>query len=81
MSQMTLFFNHQGKSLTIQCLDTDTLNQVYSRYCIKANMNRDDPKFYYNSMELKGDDKALKDHNIVNRGNFNVVIAKYVVGA
>ena len=39
MSQFNLFFNYQGKSLTLQCKQSDTLNQVFNRYCTKADLD------------------------------------------
>ena len=81
MSNMTVSFNYSGNIIAIQCNSNDTLNQIFQRYCTKAAINRNDPTFYYNSQKIEGDDRTLNEHGIVNRGVFDVVISKYVVGA
>ena len=81
MSNMTVSFSHNGDIIVIQCNSNDKLNQIFQRYCTKAAINRTDPTFYYNSKKIEGDDRTLSEHGIVNRGIFDVVISKYVVGA
>ena len=81
MSNMTLSFNKNGELVVIQCTSNDTLNKIFDRYCIKAGVNRNEPTFYYNSRKITGDDRPLREHNIVDRGVFDVVLSQYVVGA
>ena len=81
MSNLSLIFNYQGKPLTLQCTQNETLNQVFKRYCIKAELNIDDVKFYMNSKELKGCEKTLAALGLGNRTNLDVILAKYVIGA
>ncbi len=81
MSHLSLIFNYQGKSLTLQCIPTETLNQVFNRYCIKADLNIKDVKFYKNGKELKGCEKTLSALELTNYANIDVTYAKYVIGA
>ena len=81
MSQFNLFFNYQGKSLTLQCKQSDTLNQIFNRYCIKAELNINDIKIYLSGKELKGCEKTLSALGIGSFTTFDVTLAKYVIGA
>ena len=81
MSQLTLVFFYEGKSITIQCQEDEKIDDVFNRYCIKAGLSTDDTKFFYNSREVKRCGKTLFALGIANRGQFNVVLSKYVVGA
>ena len=79
--QLTLVFFYEGKSVTIQCQETDKIDDIFNRYCVKAGLSPEDTKFYYNSREVKRCGKTLFALGIGNRGTFNVVLSKYVVGA
>ena len=81
MSKLAVVFKYQEKNMTIQCMNTDTLNQIFNRYCTKANLERNDVKFYSDAKEIRGDDNSLDSHKIKNYHTFNVVMAKYVIGA
>ena len=81
MSNMTVSFNKGGELIVIQCTSNDTLNKIFDRYCLKAGLNRNEPTFYYNSQQIEGDNNTLEQHKIANRGVFDVVLSKYVVGA
>ena len=81
MSQLNLIFNYQGKSLTLQCTPNETLNQIYKKYCIKADLNEKDIKFYKNGKELKGCEKTLSALGIKSFTTIDVTLAKYVIGA
>ena len=81
MSNLTLIFNYQGKPLTLQCKESETLNNVFQRYCTKADLQLDDVKFYMNSKELRKCDKTLAALGLANRTTLDVILAKYVVGA
>ena len=81
MSQFNLFFNYQGKSLTLQCKQSDTLNQIFNRYCIKADLNINDIKIYLSGKELKGCEKTLSALGIHPNSTFDVNLGKYVIGA
>jgi hypothetical protein len=71
----------KGKSLTLQCTENETLNQIYKRYCIKADLNINDVKFYKNGKELKGCEKTLSALGITTFTNIDVTLAKYVIRA
>ena len=81
MSHLCLIFNYQGKSSTLQCTATDTLNQVFNRYCIKTDLNIKDVRFYKNGKELKGCEKTLSALELKNNANIDVTDAKHVIGA
>ena len=81
MSNLTIIFNYQGKPLTLQCTEAETLNNVFQRYCTKADLKFDDVKFYMNSKELRKCDKTLAALGLANRTTLDVILAKYVVGA
>ena len=81
MSHLNLIFNFQGKSLTLQCTENETLNEIYKRYCIKADLNINDIKFYKNGKELKGCEKTLSALGIHPNSTFDVTLGKYVIGA
>ena len=81
MSKLNLIFNYQGKSLTLQCTENETLNQVYKRYCTKADININDVKFYKNGREIIGCEKTLSALGIGSFTTFDVTLAKYVIGA
>ena len=79
--QLTLFFNKDNNSITIQCQKGDKIEDVFKRYCTKSGENLNDLKFYYNSKEVRVYDKSLFALGIENRSTFNVVLAKHVIGA
>ena len=79
--QLTLVFFYEGKSVTIQCQENDKIDDIFNKYCLKAGLSTVDTKFYYNSREVKRCGKTLCALGIGNRGTFNVVLSKYVVGA
>ena len=81
MSQLTLFFYSEGDSITIQCLESDKIDDVFNKYCVKSGKNVNDLKFYYNSKEVKKNGKTLYALGVSNRSTFNVVASKYVIGA
>ena len=79
-SQMTLFFYYEGKTLSIQCQESDKIDDVFNRYCGKAGLGVNDVRFYFNSKEVNRCGKTLFALGVSNRGVFNVV-SKYVIGA
>ena len=81
MSNLNLVFNLQGKSITLQCNPSETLNQVFKRYCTKVDLNINEIKFYKNSKELRGCEKTLSALDIKNYTTIDVTMAKYVIGA
>ena len=81
MSNLTIIFNFQGKSLTLQCTPSETLNEIFKRYCIKADLNLNDVKFYKNGKELRGCEKTLSALDLKNYDTIDVTMAKYVIGA
>ena len=81
MSNLTILFNYQGNRWTMQCKDTDKLNEVFQRFCGKVGANNKDMKFYANSSEIIPCDKTLFALNIKNMFLFDVNNAKTIVGA
>ena len=81
MSQMAVLFLLEGKVITIQCQESDKIDDVYNKYCFKSGLDPNDIKFYYQSKEVKRCGKTLFALGILNNGKFNVVSSKYLVGA
>ena len=82
MSQkITLFFNYEGSTISIQCYENDRINDIFIKACTKLGLELRDTKFYYNSKEVRVCEKTLFDLGVGDRGNFNVVYSKYVLGA
>ena len=79
--QLTLVFFYEGKSITIQCQESDKIDDVFNKYCFKSGLDPNDTKFYYQSKEVKRCGKTLYALGIVNNGKFNVVSSKYLLGA
>ena len=45
-------FNLGAQNLMIQCKKSDKIEDVFNKFCIKAQVKREDVKFYYNSTEF-----------------------------
>ena len=74
-------FNLGAQNLMIQCKKSDKIEDVFNKFCIKAQVKREDVKFYYNSTEFTYWGKTLEQLNIQNFFTFDVVTEKYVSGA
>ena len=81
MSSMTVVFNYEGASIVMQCTESEKIDDLFNRYCNKANLSPQDTKFYYNSKEVRRCGKTLFALGIGNRGTFNVVSSAYLMGA
>ena len=81
MSQLAVYFEFQGKTISVQCLQSDKIDDVFNKYCQKAGLDINDVTFYFNSREVKRSGKTLFALGIVNYGKFNVVQSKYLMGA
>ena len=81
MANLAVIFNFQGNKMTLQCKSDEVIDDVFKRFCAKANVNASDVKFYYNSLEVKNSGKTLQNLGVHNLFNFDVVRAKIVVGA
>ena len=81
MSQMAVLFLLEGKVISIQCQESDKIDDVFNKYCFKTGLDPNDTKFYYQSKEVKRCGKTLYALGIANNGKFNVVSSKYLVGA
>ena len=79
--RMNLFFNFQGTVISVQCCDNDSLRSVFNKYCTKAEIKLEDAKFYHNGKEVAPCDKTLFALQLSDRSTFNVVLARYVIGA
>ena len=74
-------FNLGAQNLMIQCKKSDKIEDVFNKFCIKAQVKREDVKFYYNSTEFTYWGKTLAQLNVQNFFTFDVVTEKYVSGA
>ncbi len=74
-------FNLGAQNLMIQCKKSDKIEDVFNKFCIKAQVKREDVKFYYNSTEFTLWGKTLAQLNVQNFFTFDVVTEKYVSGA
>ena len=80
MSNINLLFVYQGKNLSMQCQESDKLNDVFQRFATKMERNVNDLAFYYNAKEVPSCDKTLFNLQIKSFQTFNVV-EKNVIGA
>ena len=74
-------FNLGAQNLMIQCKKSDKIEDVFNKFCIKAQVKREDVKFYYNSTEFTVWGKTLDQLKVQNFFTFDVVTEKYVSGA
>jgi hypothetical protein len=74
-------FNLGAQNLMIQCKKSDKIEDVFNKFCIKAQVKREDVKFYYNSTEFTYWGKTLDQLKVQNFFTFDVVTEKYVSGA
>ena len=74
-------FNLGAQNLMIQCKKSDKIEDVFNKFCIKAQVKREDVKFYYNTTEFTYWGKTLAQLNVQNFFTFDVVTEKYVSGA
>ena len=70
-------FSYQGKSLSIQCSESDKFSDIIEKFRKETNFNIDELKFYRNSKEIK----PSSNIRLQNLENIDVVPAKYVIGA
>ena len=77
----TVTFNYQGAYMTVQCKQTDKIDDVFAKFFSKAQVNQNDVKFYHNSREFLVWGKTLEQLEIRNFKEFNVVSDKIVIGA
>ena len=80
-NNITLIFDVGGNKMTMQCQKTDKIDDVFQRFCTKAQVNLDEVQFYYNSTVWTYKDKTLEQLGLQNYFTFTVVSAKTVVGA
>ena len=66
-----MIFSLKGDPITIQCTPTDTLNQVFDKFCFKAGQNRSDVSFYCDAQRIEGNDKTLFQLGITSNRVFN----------
>ena len=74
-------FNLGAQNLMIQCKKSDKIEDVFNKFCIKAQVKREDVKFYYNGTEFTYWGKTLDQLKVQNFFTFDVVTEKYVSGA
>ena len=78
---LTIIFKFLGNNWTVQCKKSDLIDDVFQRFCVKAQVNKSDLKFYYNSSEVRFFGKTLEQLGVNNMFTFDVVSDKYVSGA
>ena len=67
----------EGKVISIQCKESDIIDDVFNKYFFKAGLDPNDTKFYYNAKEVKKCGKTLFALGIVNNSKIDVVSPKY----
>ncbi len=77
----TITFNYQGAYMTVQCKQTDKIDDVFAKFFSKAQVNQNDVKFYHNSREFLVWGKTLEQLGFKNFTTFDVVNEKHVSGA
>ena len=81
MSNLAIIFDFSGNTLTLQCKGNEVIDDVFKRFCVKAQLNINDVIFYYNSTEMnKTSGKTLDALGVKNLFKFSVV-NKSVIGA
>lgn len=80
MSNINLIFIYKGNNLSMQCMSTDKLRDVYTRFATKMQKNIDDFSYFSNAKEVPPCDKTLEQLQLRNYFTFNVV-QKDVFGA
>ncbi len=78
---LTIIFKFLGNNWSLQCKKSDLIDDVFQRFCVKAQVNKSDLKFYYNSAEVRFFGKTLEQLGMNNFFQFDVVSEKYVSGA
>ncbi len=81
MDNLTIIFSLGGNKLSLQCKKNEKIEDVFKRFCTKAQVKIEDVKFYYNSTEFKVWGKTLEQLNLPNFFNFEVVNDKTLRGA
>ncbi len=81
MDNLTIMFSFGGNKISLQCQKNEKIEEVFKRFCAKAQLNYNDVKFYYNSTEFKVWGKTLEQLNLANFFTFEVVNDKTLRGA
>lgn len=84
MSNMNVTFIKEGQPINMQVVDSMMFAEVAMKYFNKMGIDqtKDQPKFIFNSKELKTDSyKSLAELGIRNMSRIEVVIGKDVIGA
>ena len=80
MSNLNIKFQYDGKTIVVQCKETDKINEVFAKFCNKMALKNKSLKFYYNACEIVPSNKSIYALNIKNY-DFVVVDVAYVKGA
>ena len=80
---LNLIFVLNGQRVMIQATSKDLFAEVALRYMQKTDLKAEqNPKFFYNSAELKLDAaKTLEEYHITPQSNIDVVLSSLVIGA
>ena len=81
MDNLTIIFSLGGNKLSMQCQKSEKIEDVFKRFCIKAQVDINDVKFYYNSTEFKVWGKTIEQLNMQNFFTIEVVMDKNLRGA
>ncbi len=84
MSNINVTFIKAGQPINMQVVDNMMFAEVAMKYFNKMGINQatDNPKFLFNSKELRTDSyKSLAELGIRNMSRVEVVIGKDVIGA
>ena len=83
MSNINVTFIQAGQPINMQVVDNMMFAEVAMKYFNKMGITQtDQPKFLFNSKELKTDSyKSLAELGIRNMSRIEVVIGKDVIGA
>ena len=76
---LNIKFNFGNKNLVIQCKKTDQISDVFQRFYVKAQVNKDDVKIYYNGTEFTYWGKTIEQLGLPNFFTFDAVMEKYVI--
>ena len=81
MDNLTIMFSFGGNKISLQCQKNEKIEEVFKRFCAKAQLNYNDVKFYCNSKEFKVWGKTLEQLGLTNFFTFDVVNDKTLRGA
>ena len=64
----------------MQCFSNETLHDVFIRFCIRAQINQMDVRFYYESIEINRYEKTLEQLGLNNFSTICVISNNLIGG-